>query len=168
MFNGTTVRMIPTVVKHAVMIIGKDGATYSILATIASVAILVKCVILVLLLQPSKDDRRPVRPHKIAGQRHAQHPGWADDNLRGRPPRPGSAQAASASSARRVLRWHGLNRLDRVDRPTGRALRCYERSAPGELAHLRIDDRTSRADVSGEGRVAVPVRVDWPEPPRGC
>ena len=42
------VRMIPTVVKHAVMIIGKDGATYSILATIASVAILVKCVILVL------------------------------------------------------------------------------------------------------------------------
>ena len=142
--------MIPTVVKHAVMIIGREGAMYSILARIASLAILVKCVISVLLPQPSQDGHRPVRLHKIAGQRSAQHPWRADDSLHGRPIRPGSAQAASASSARRVLllRWHGLDRSDRIDRPTGQAVRRYERSAPGELAYLHIDDQTSWADVS--------------------
>ena len=43
-----------------------------------------------------------------------------------------------ASTVWRVLRRHGLNRLDRIDRPTGRVIRRYERSAPGELVHLDI------------------------------
>lgn len=38
----------------------------------------------------------------------------------------------------RVLRCHGLNRLDRLDRPTGRVVRRYEKSAPGELVHLDV------------------------------
>ncbi len=43
-----------------------------------------------------------------------------------------------ASTVWRVLRRHGLNRLDVIDRPTGRVIRRYERSAPGELVHLDI------------------------------
>ena len=36
-----------------------------------------------------------------------------------------------ASTVWRILRRHGLNRLDRLDRPTGRVVRRYEKSAPG-------------------------------------
>ena len=43
-----------------------------------------------------------------------------------------------ASTVWRVLRRHGLNRLDRLDRPTGRTIRRYEKAAPGELVHLDI------------------------------
>ena len=43
-----------------------------------------------------------------------------------------------ASTVWRVLRRHGLNRLDRLDRPTGRVIRRYEKSAPGELVHLDV------------------------------
>ena len=43
-----------------------------------------------------------------------------------------------ASTVWRVLRWHGLNRLDRLDRPTGRTIRRYEKAAPGELVHLDV------------------------------
>ena len=37
-----------------------------------------------------------------------------------------------------VLRRNGLNRLSWIDRPTGRVIRRYERSAPGELVHLDV------------------------------
>ena len=37
-----------------------------------------------------------------------------------------------------VLKRHGLNRLSWMDRPTGRVIRRYERSAPGELVHLDV------------------------------
>ena len=33
---------------------------------------------------------------------------------------------------------HGLNRLRWIDRPTGQVIRCYEKSAPGELVHIEI------------------------------
>ena len=42
----------------------------------------------------------------------------------------------SASTVWRILARHGLNRLDRLDRPTGRVVRRYEKSAPGELVYL--------------------------------
>ncbi len=38
----------------------------------------------------------------------------------------------------RVLCRDGLNRLDHLDKPTGRVIRRYERDAPGELVHLDI------------------------------
>jgi transposase InsO family protein len=37
-----------------------------------------------------------------------------------------------------VLRRHGLHRLDWMDRPTGRVIRRYERSRPGELVHVDV------------------------------
>ena len=43
-----------------------------------------------------------------------------------------------ASTVWRVLRRHGLNRLSWMDRPTGRVIRRYERSQPGELVHLDV------------------------------
>ena len=60
------------------------------------------------------------------------HLGWADDSLHGRPIRLSSAQAASAFVGRLALlfRWHGLDRLDRIDRLAGQAVRCHERLAP--------------------------------------
>ena len=38
----------------------------------------------------------------------------------------------------RVPKHHGLNRLAWIDRPTGKLMRRYERSAAGELVHLDI------------------------------
>jgi transposase InsO family protein len=43
-----------------------------------------------------------------------------------------------ASTVYRVLCRHRLNRLAFLDRPTGRVVRRYERSAPGELVHLDV------------------------------
>ncbi len=43
-----------------------------------------------------------------------------------------------ASTVWRVLHRHGLNRLAWMDRPTGRVIRRYERSTPGELLHIDI------------------------------
>ena len=43
-----------------------------------------------------------------------------------------------ASTAWRILRRNGLNRLSWIDRPTGQAIRRYERSSPGELVYLDI------------------------------
>jgi transposase InsO family protein len=37
-----------------------------------------------------------------------------------------------------VLRRHGMHRLDWMDRPTGRVIRRYERSRPGELVHIDV------------------------------
>ena len=36
-----------------------------------------------------------------------------------------------------VLRRHGVNRLDRIDRPTGQVVR-YQREHPGELLHVDV------------------------------
>ena len=50
----------------------------------------------------------------------------------------GARTGVPASTVWRVLRRKGLNRLSWIDRPTGRVIRRYERSAPGELVHLDI------------------------------
>ena len=43
-----------------------------------------------------------------------------------------------AATVWRILQRNGLNRLSWIDRTTGRPVRRYERSAPGELVHLDI------------------------------
>ena len=50
----------------------------------------------------------------------------------------GARTGVPASTVWRVLKRNGLNRLSWIDRPTGRVIRRYERSAPGELVHLDI------------------------------
>jgi transposase InsO family protein len=42
------------------------------------------------------------------------------------------------STCYRVLRRHQLHRLDWLDRPTGRPIRRYEMSRPGELGHMDV------------------------------
>ena len=42
------------------------------------------------------------------------------------------------STCYQVLRRHQLHRLDGLDRPTGRLVRRYERSQPGELGHMDV------------------------------
>ena len=57
-----------------------------------------------------------------------------------------------ASTVWRVLRRHGLNRLDRLDRPTGRVVRRYEKAAPGELVHLDVK-KVAKVPPGGGWRV---------------
>jgi transposase InsO family protein len=54
------------------------------------------------------------------------------------PARIGLVLGMPASTVWRVLRRHQVNRLSWMDRPTGRVIRRYERSAPGELIHVDI------------------------------
>ena len=55
-----------------------------------------------------------------------------------------------ASSVWWILRRNGLNRFSWIDRPTGQAIRRYERSASGELVHL---------DIKKEGK--IPPGGSW-------
>ena len=50
----------------------------------------------------------------------------------------GARTGLPASTVWRILKRNGLNRLSWIDRPTGRVIHRYERSAPGELMHLDI------------------------------
>jgi transposase InsO family protein len=50
----------------------------------------------------------------------------------------GGRLGAPASTVHRVLVRHGVNRLAWMDRPTGRVIRRYERSRPGELVHVDV------------------------------
>ena len=43
-----------------------------------------------------------------------------------------------ASTVWKILVRNGLMRLSWIDRPTGRAIRCYERPHPGDLVHLDV------------------------------
>ncbi len=54
------------------------------------------------------------------------------------PARIGMILGMPASTVHRVLVRHGVNRLRWMDRPTGRVIRRYERTRPGELVHLDI------------------------------
>lgn len=54
------------------------------------------------------------------------------------PARIGYRLGVPTSTVHRVLKRCGLNRLDRIDRPTGRVIRRYERATPGELIHVDI------------------------------
>jgi transposase InsO family protein len=55
-------------------------------------------------------------------------------------PRGASASrlAAQSPTSPPILCRHGLNRLATLDRPTGRVVRRYERTRPGELVHLDV------------------------------
>ncbi len=57
-----------------------------------------------------------------------------------------------ASTVHRVLVRLGINRLRWLDRPTGRVIRRYERSAPGELVHVDIK-KLGRIPAGGGWRV---------------
>jgi transposase len=54
------------------------------------------------------------------------------------PARIGMTLGMPTTTVWRVLHRHGLNRLAWIDRPTGRVIRRYERSTPGELVHIDI------------------------------
>ena len=54
------------------------------------------------------------------------------------PARIGLILGMPASTVHRVLVRHGLNRLRWMDRPTGRVIRRYEKTRPGELLHVDI------------------------------
>jgi transposase InsO family protein len=51
-----------------------------------------------------------------------------------------------------VLRRHGLQRLDWMDRPTGEVIRRYERERPGELIHIDVK-KLARIPPGGGWRV---------------
>ena len=63
-----------------------------------------------------------------------------------------------ASTVYRVLVRHDLGRLDRLDRASGREIRRYERSRPGELVHVDVK-KLGRIPTGGghkaRGRVAT-------------
>ncbi|AGS73888.1 IS481 family transposase [Streptomyces collinus] len=50
----------------------------------------------------------------------------------------GPALGLPASTVHRILVRHALNRLAFLDRPTGQAIRRYERARPGELIHVDV------------------------------
>ena len=54
------------------------------------------------------------------------------------PARIGYRLGVAPSTVHRVLTRLGLNRLQWMDRPTGRVIRRYERDAPGDLVHVDI------------------------------
>ena len=54
------------------------------------------------------------------------------------PARIGPILGMPPSTVHRVLVRHGLHRLCWLDRPTGRLIRRYERSRPGELVHVDV------------------------------
>lgn len=54
------------------------------------------------------------------------------------PARIGMILGMPASTVHRVLVRHGMNRLCWMDRPTGRVIRRYEKTRPGELIHVDI------------------------------
>ena len=84
---------------------------------------------------------RPCRPHRSPRQLGA--PAQAEILTLRRQRKLGPHRLAALtgqprSTVYKVLRRHGLHRLDWLDRPTGRPIRRYEWSAPGELAHLDV------------------------------
>jgi transposase InsO family protein len=56
---------------------------------------------------------------------------WGPDRIAGSIDQP-------RSTVHRVLVRHGLNRLDRIDRPTGRQIRRYEHPHPGAMVHVDV------------------------------
>jgi hypothetical protein len=56
------------------------------------------------------------------------------------PPSPSRPRAGlPPSTVHAVLRRHGMHRLAWLDRPTGRLVRRYERTRPGELVHVDVE-----------------------------
>ena len=71
------------------------------------------------------------------------------------PARIGLILGMPTSTVWRVLCRYGLNRLAWMDRPTGRVIRRYERSTPGELLHIDIK-KLGRIPDGGGWRVRGP------------
>jgi len=76
-------------------------------------------------------------PHQTPAQLEELIVGLRRDEKLG-PARIGLRLGIPASTVWRVLYRHGLNRLSWMDRPTGRVIRRYEKSKPGELIHIDI------------------------------
>ncbi|AUA17202.1 IS481 family transposase [Streptomyces sp. SID8382] len=77
------------------------------------------------------------------------------------PARIGPILGLPVSTVHRVLARHGLNRLTFLDRPTGQAIRRYERNRPGELVHVDVKKLGRIPDGGGwrvHGRAACPDR----------
>ncbi len=68
------------------------------------------------------------------------------------PERIGARVNLASSTVHQVLVRHGLNRLDRMDRASGRVIRRYERAKPGELVHVDVK-KLGRIPPGGGHRV---------------
>ncbi len=71
----------------------------------------------------------------------------------------------ASSTVHQVLVRHGLNRLDRIDRPSGRVIRRYEWAAPGELVHVDIK-KLGRIPAGGGHRIHGRAAVRGRQGPR--
>jgi transposase InsO family protein len=69
------------------------------------------------------------------------------------------------STCYKVLRRHGLQRLDSMDRPTGRVIRRYEWERPGDLVH--VDVKKLGRIPSGGGHRGYGRRLRRPTGKRG-
>jgi transposase InsO family protein len=77
------------------------------------------------------------------------------------PARIGFLLGLHPSTVHRVLARYGLARLAWLDRPTGRAIRRYEHTAPGDLVHVDVKKIGRIPDGGGwriHGRAARPNR----------
>ena len=81
----------------------------------------------------------------------------------------GARTGLPASTVWRILKRNGLNRLSWIDRPTGRVIRRYERSAAGELVHLDIK-KVGKIPQAGAGASTAAAQTAPSEPiaPRGA
>jgi len=68
------------------------------------------------------------------------------------PHRLGALLGVPRSTCYAVLRRHGVQRLDWMDRPTGEVIRRYERARPGELIHVDVK-KLGRIPPGGGWRV---------------
>ncbi|WP_406226324.1 IS481 family transposase [Streptomyces albidoflavus] len=95
---------------------------------------------------------RPSRPHTTPHRTTAMIEARAcrlrTDRRLG-PARIGPILGLPASTVHRILTRHGINRLARLDRPTGRVIRRYERPRPGELVHVDIKKLGNIPDGGG-------------------
>ncbi|WP_026119997.1 IS481 family transposase [Nocardiopsis potens] len=107
---------------------------------------------------------RPSRPHTTPRRTPAEAEQAVCRLRRARrlgPARIAAITGMPASTAHRILVRHRLNRLARLDRPTGQAIRRYERERPGELVHIDVKKLGRIPDGGGRrarGRAACPDR----------
>jgi len=81
---------------------------------------------------------RPVHsPHRTAAATEAMIVALRRDRRLG-PARIAGVLALNPSTVHRVLVRHAMPRLSWLDRPTGRVIRRYEKSRPGELIHVDV------------------------------
>ncbi|MEV8321531.1 IS481 family transposase, partial [Streptomyces sp. NPDC059900] len=84
-----------------------------------------------------RSSRPRTTPHRTPATTEEQVCRLRQDRKLG-PARIGPILGLPASTTHRILTRHGLNRLAFLDRPTGQAIRRYERDRPGELLHVDV------------------------------